>query len=117
MTKKLENLKRALELVASEVRDEVHCELNSVGVAEAYTAEVQRIYELLGGVGKFPVNVGGWDLIVDGTFLELDEELHFNRYRAITLSSVLYDTVELATFPRERYTTYCCECERQCLDR
>ncbi len=53
--------------------------------------EVTRIYRMLGGTGAQPrVAPGAWDLQVDDLAVELDEENHFNRYRALTLASPLY---------------------------
>lgn len=49
--------------------------------------EVLRIHALLGGLSGNPVlRPGSWDLwTVDGVAIELDEEFHFTRYRALTL--------------------------------
>jgi hypothetical protein len=51
--------------------------------------EVLRLFELLGGVGASPaLRTGPWDIAcADGVLVELDEQLHFNRYRAVTLGS------------------------------
>ncbi len=44
-------------------------------------------YRLLGGIQRQPTLAPGkWDLSFSGFVLELDEELHFNRYRHATLS-------------------------------
>lgn len=54
---------------------------------------IRSLYDLLGGSpDHFPrIRPGGWDLAfetADGLlFVELDEEQHFNRYRAQTLDS------------------------------
>lgn len=45
--------------------------------------------------------------------VELDEQLHFNRYRLKTLESSLYDL--LPKFPREEYLNYCMRYEFECL--
>ncbi|HVX34092.1 MAG TPA: hypothetical protein VHA80_13215 [Solirubrobacterales bacterium] len=47
------------------------------------------LYRALGGIEDQPVfRPGAWDLsFADGLVIELDEELHFNRYRALTLDS------------------------------
>lgn len=49
--------------------------------------EVLRIHTMLGGLSANPVlRPGSWDLwTVDGVAIELDEEFHFTRYRALTL--------------------------------
>lgn len=64
-------------------------------------------------------NLDGWPTswkidmkLEDGTFLELDEYLHFNRYRLLTLESQLYKT--LPAFPLQAYKDYCTRHEPQC---
>ena len=48
--------------------------------------DVLRLYRGLGGVLENPqLRPGAWDLSMDGAMIELDEELHFNRYRKMTL--------------------------------
>ena len=51
-------------------------------------AAVVALYRELGGQQEQPVlRPGGWDLaLAGGVVIELDEELHFNRYRARTLA-------------------------------
>lgn len=56
-----------------------------------YYDEVMKVYLRLGGkLDKFPVRVGNWDIEINNLAIELDEELHFNRYRKITLKSDIY---------------------------
>ena len=75
--------------------------------------EVLRVYHELGGIlDDFPVRLGSWDLNVDGIAVELDEELHFNRYRKFTLESSSYS--ELNYFPIENYRQYCVNYEENC---
>lgn len=76
--------------------------------------EIDAVYRALGGVlDHVPLNLRKWDLEFDGAAVELDEQLHFNRYRAITLESPLYEL--LPGFPRDLYQTYCREQEDDCL--
>ena len=51
--------------------------------------EVVGLYRALGGPEEAPaLRPGSWDLVFGGALVvELDEELHFNRYRALTLSA------------------------------
>lgn len=61
-----------------------------------------------------PVNPRAtWDIEFQGIAVELDEQLHFNRYRAITLSSPAYE--ELKSFPRINYRSFCTQFEEPCL--
>lgn len=45
--------------------------------------------------------------------VQLDEAIHFNRYRAKTLRSAFYE--KLASFPTMKYRTYCRKYEVECL--
>ena len=59
-----------------------------------------------------PPRPGAWDLAFEGGLVvELDEELHFNRYRARTL-----DPLWIANLPwHEDYRAFCSRHEAQCL--
>lgn len=51
-------------------------------------AHLFQLYRELGGVHDSlpPYTTGGWDIaLADGRVVELDEEQHFNRYRAVSL--------------------------------
>lgn len=54
-----------------------------------------------------------WDLRVEGILVELDEERHFNRYRARTLRSPVYE--RLTAFPLTAYRAFCVQHESACL--
>lgn len=74
---------------------------------------VLSVYRELGGVQPQPrVAPGAWDLEADGVGLELDEDLHFNRYRRITLDSPVYDRLG---FDRAFYQRLCDEHASDCL--
>lgn len=76
--------------------------------------ELWNIYIQLGGVEeRYPVNVGRYDVFATNFAVELDEERHFNRYRAITLNSNIY--VQLPLFPTTHYEKLCCDFEIKCL--
>lgn len=67
------------------------------------TGEVKHVYEQLGGVQPAPrLRPGAWDFTFDGWVLELDEENHFNRYRALTLDAPNYARLE--AFDRAAYS-------------
>ncbi len=83
-------------------------------VNSTYHQEILKVYRSLGGVlEEYPLNLRGWDLSVDDVAVELDEQLHFNRCRAVTLKSKLYR--ELPCFPLEEYSRYCLNYEYECL--
>jgi hypothetical protein len=75
--------------------------------------DVELVYASLGGVRSEPrIAPGGWDLVVNGLAVELDEDLHFNRYRQVTLKSPLYDQL---TFLLTPYVAFCAQHEVECL--
>lgn len=76
-------------------------------------AEVLRTYRNLGGVLAAPnPRPGGWDMALeDGPIIELDEELHFNRYRLMTLDASGYSGRAWA----EEYRQHCIAHEDECL--
>jgi len=83
-------------------------------VQSRISGEIDRVYRLLGGqLPAVPAGFGGWDLEVNGAAIELDEQLHFNRYRAATLESAAY--AELPWFPRADYMQYCEQFEGECI--
>lgn len=75
--------------------------------------ELLELYRSLGGLQDAPsLRPGGWDLAFDdGLVVELDEELHFNRYRALTLETSWSDGLPWT----EDYTRYCVQHEAECL--
>lgn len=80
------------------------------------TNEVNRIWKNLGGIGEaYPLLFGDWDMILEGFILELDEEQHFNRYRATTLKSFTYHVGN--GFELIDYTRYCLQYENECLEK
>ena len=56
--------------------------------AEAVERTLRLLDDLGGTTSEFaPLRPGAWDIVLsDGLIVELDEEQHFNRYRAITLA-------------------------------
>ncbi len=79
-----------------------------------YEDLVNGVYKSLGGVlTSAELNLRSWDLEFEGIAVELDEQLHFNRYRTITLEATAY--AELPVFPLDAYRRYCAEFEDECL--
>lgn len=77
-------------------------------------AEALDLYRALGGTQDAPsFRPGGWDLSFRGPLLvELDEELHFNRYRVATLAA----SWEAALPWTADYRRHCAEREDECLE-
>jgi hypothetical protein len=78
-----------------------------------YADLIAECYERLGGVQKSPViRPGHWDCELAGSAVELDEHLHFNRYRGETLKSPAYQG--LPRFPKDEYLLFCNVHEDDC---
>jgi hypothetical protein len=77
-------------------------------------AEVAELYRELGGRREpDSLKPGAWDVLVDGVLVELDEQLHFNRYRALTLQGKSYNGA--SRFPLAAYRSFCATREDVCL--
>lgn len=76
-------------------------------------AELCELHRSLGGVGERPAfKPGPWDLAFgDGLLVELDEELHFNRYRALTLQTSWSHGLPWT----QAYQAHCAQREEECL--
>ena len=78
-----------------------------------YHKEILSIYKQLGGIlDIYPIRFGDFDIITEKYFIELDEENHFNRYRAITLKSDFYNNYP--NFSKHLYLEYCVDFENRC---
>ena len=76
--------------------------------------QVLDVYRKLGGRQASPtLRPGSWDCLVDGILVELDEQLHFNRYRALTLTAPAYEL--RPRFPLAVYRKFCSAKEGACL--
>lgn len=80
----------------------------------ATRAELLDLYLTLGGIQDAPTfRPGNWDLPFRGPLLvELDEELHFNRYRATTLEASWEADLPWTA----DYRRHCADHEPGCLD-
>ncbi len=80
---------------------------------EDLAASIMELYRSFGGTGANPaLRPGAWDLGLDGGVLvELDEELHFNRYRLAALDS---DWARPLPW-HEAYVWHCERTEAHCL--
>jgi hypothetical protein len=75
--------------------------------------ELLGLYRSLGGLLERPVwRPGTWDLSFDGALVvELDEQLHFNRYRGLTLGASWSPALPWT----DAYRVYCARHEERCL--
>jgi len=79
-----------------------------------YLVEVERLYKEIGGLGeRLPFMNEAPELQYKGIIIELDDELYFNRYRAIALRSPLYE--DMPWFPLANYKLYCRRYENECI--
>ena len=86
------------------------CELQSTFNEKVFL----QTYESLGGRGKFPELKFNVSFMEFGRFcVLLDEQIHFNRYRAKTLRSVFYENI--SSFPLMKYRSYSRKYEVECL--
>src|SRR5207247_5846986 len=71
------------------------------------------LYRELGGAESEPtLRPGPWDLVFKGpVVVELDEELHFNRYRGLTLTASWAEQLPWTS----TYRAYCEKHEADCL--
>src|SRR5687767_11147437 len=111
-------LQRSLESILSQAGRISQGRLPLPGRAQAaaHAEEIHAVYRQLGGIlPEFPMwrTTTGWDIEFNGLAVELDEYLHFNRYRAVTLASSLY--AGLQRFPMAQYRAYCRTREPYCL--
>lgn len=85
------------------------------GIALVGLADVlATCYRMVGGVlAQPPERPGPWDLQLDDLAVELDEERHFNRYRAVTLDIIPYQ--RNGDFLVGAYQSYCAARETECL--
>ncbi|WP_199203521.1 hypothetical protein [Mycobacterium sp. shizuoka-1] len=79
---------------------------------EAQSAVI-AVYDVLGGLQPMQaLRPGAWDLSFDGGLvIELDEELHFNRYRITTLQPAVSTKLPW----RDAYLDFCTRYEAHCL--
>lgn len=113
MGKKQNNLAKIFKYLGLVV---IACPKYNDVMSSKYADEVFNVYKELGGVlSIFPLRLGKWDIEVDGIAIELDEDLHFNRYRKLTLSSNIYNY--LPSFPLKEYKNYCDEYAIKCLEK
>ncbi|WIB61437.1 hypothetical protein DEJ13_06300 [Curtobacterium sp. MCLR17_007] len=62
--------------------------LRTIDLPESSQAAVLDLYRRLGGLLEHPeLRPGSWDFAYADVVVELDEDMHFNRYRAATLKA------------------------------
>ncbi|PWJ42741.1 DUF7255 family protein [Sediminitomix flava] len=79
-----------------------------------FKEEIFNTYHKLTGQKNNPnIKLSPWLIEIEDVVIVLDEILHFNRYRGITLRSEIYNN--LPSFPLSQYTRYCNQKENECL--
>lgn len=111
-----QNLRYILKNAGFEAKKE-STEIFADGIRKSdYFEEAMRVYRSLGGRSTSlpaPGRRSAWDVCTGDTYIELDEEQHFNRYRFVTLQSSVYK--EILSFPIETYKQFCTQYESDCL--
>ena len=82
-------------------------------LSPSLAASIKGLYATLGGHDPVShLRPGSWDLAFEGGLLvELDEQLHFNRYRA----AALHEDWTVPLLWRDDYLRYCQDSETECL--
>jgi hypothetical protein len=108
------NLIKLLKLTTDKVNCEVILKPQLADYKDScFYNQLYSIYTKFGGIqNEVPFNIGSYDCIVNGTIVELDEENHFNRYRAITLEADIYN--DDSTLKKGKYLNYCKVYESKC---
>ncbi|WP_020532769.1 DUF7255 family protein [Flexithrix dorotheae] len=79
-----------------------------------YLAMIKYVYEELGGTGDMQeIQPPQWQLEFEGLAVELDEQLHFNKYRRTSLRSQVYDDYKSVSV--NNYRTFCRKFDKECL--
>lgn len=76
--------------------------------------QLQQVYESLGGIGARPcIEIKGYQMTFGKFVVELDDQLHFNKYRLITLRNDIYE--QLHGIDVNKFRMYCRKFEKECL--
>lgn len=72
---------------------------------------INEVYQGLGGIlDEYLIGFGNFDIVTEDYFIEVDEEQHFHRYRAMTLQASIYQNNTY--FPIDDYQRFCRELEK-----
>ncbi|MDF2157731.1 hypothetical protein [Algoriphagus sp. CAU 1675] len=94
--------------------DDFQLEINPNFLDEKGKSWLKEIFEDLGGVGDLPLLERlKFDFKINRHLFIYDSELHFNRYRLITLRSELYENLSFPFF--ESHKRLCRNYEKDCL--
>jgi len=76
--------------------------------------EIFSRYEQLGGILDWPdMRIYGYYYESSKFVMELDEQMHFNKYRLLTLRSSIYD--RMPGIKADKYRIYCKKHEKECM--
>lgn len=89
----------------------IHCKKMADPISQE---QLEQVYESLGGVGERPcVEIDGYQMTFGRFVVELDDQLHFNRYRLVTLRNDIYPNMHGVDL--NKYRMYCRKHENECL--
>lgn len=111
----LENIAELLAAEGNRAFAEKEETVRKPAFPETIQQQLQEIYQDLEGIGdwqEIPVNIPA-GIQLNDTRLVIDDALHFNRYRAITLRAEFYESSSL--FNLASYKRYCRAEETACL--
>lgn len=98
--------KRLAEIVASKYQ--LYHRFPNVAAlsTSAYSDAVKKTFQDLdGNFANYSTKIGSYDISTENYDIELDEYLHFNRYRQITMNSPIYTLLQ--QFPIDLYRAWC----------
>lgn len=79
-----------------------------------YYKAIVEVYKELGGIhAEPPLQIMPYDIQLESGIIMIEEDTFYNRYRAITLRSSLYD--HLSNINVETHKRYCRQYESECL--
>ncbi|MFN3405286.1 MAG: hypothetical protein ACK40G_14395 [Cytophagaceae bacterium] len=83
-------------------------------ISKEYHSIILEVYQDLGGLNKeFPYVISAYDIRLENAFIIIDDETVYNRYRAVTLRSGLYEKIK--GINTENHKRYCRQFESECL--
>ena len=115
MNPKKKFLKDILNDAGFNLEDPLAVPFSTRNIPEKYNEQITLVYrnELDGKTNETPQPDLQFDIVFDNYLVELDDQLHFNRYRFRTLKSKFYE--DLNGFPLEKYKRFCRTYERECI--
>lgn len=83
-------------------------------IKSGFGKDIENCYKSLGGLkSNYPLFHFKYEIVITKSIILLYDQLHFNRYRNITLQSSLYS--KIPGYPKSNLQRYCRMHEKECL--